>query len=383
MPNIFQDIFKPQVLTKVISQRVEASGSLLKEFGVQPGGPNETNMGHGRLGAYHIFNNTLKTAQGRAPGTAAGRMAMQIASRVPFEYPRMHSSIPLLAEQVNNIGRIDDPATRDKAGAKMIQMQTGYLAQLAANWRTAMLVGMLRDSLYYKIVGDSWYWTYSSSGAAGQLQTRVPAGNKSQLNMTGGGNILSTSWATTASADIPSNLYAIHAAFQRLTGSGLAKIVTNSAVWSLVIKNDAVQEAHGTASQPYEILSKETASGPDGKPVQNFKARLGFMPWCEWCITDEGLEIGEPGAEVWTPHVPANTAFFVASDTVTGGSDIECYVAGEPVAEYDGGPKTERFGLSAWSREISNPTSTELFVLDNALMLHQVPVNLAIGTVVF
>ena len=383
MPNIFQDIFKPQVLTKVISQRVEASGSLLKEFGVQPGGPNETNMGHGRLGAYHIFNNTLKTAQGRAPGTAAGRMQMQIASRVPFEYPRMHSSIPLLAEQVNNIGRIDDPATRDKAGAKMIQMQTGYLAQLAANWRTAMLVGMLRDSLYYKIVGDSWYWTYSSSGAAGQLQTRVPAGNKSQLNMTGGGNILATSWATTASADIPSNLYSIHAAFQRLTGSGLAKIVTTSQVWSLVLTNDAVQEAHGTANQPYEIISKETASGPDGKPVQNFKARLSFMPWCEWCITDEGLEIGEPGSEVWTPHVPANTAFFVASDTVTGGSDIECYIAGEPVAEYDGGPKTERFGLSAWSREISNPTSTELFVLDNALMLHQVPMNLAIGTVVF
>ena len=166
MPNLFQDVFKPQVLTKVISERVEATGSLLKEFGLQPGGPNETNMGHGRLGAYHVFNNTLKTAQGRAPGTAAGRMQMQIASRIPFEYPRMHSSIPLLAEQVNNIGRIDDPATRDKAGAKMIAMQTGYLAQLAANWRTAMLVGLMRDSLYYKIVGDSWYWTYSSSGAA-------------------------------------------------------------------------------------------------------------------------------------------------------------------------------------------------------------------------
>jgi hypothetical protein len=381
MPNLFQDIFAPQVLTNVISQRVEATSTLLRTFGLNPGGANELNFGHGRIGAYHIFNNTLKTAAGKLPGTAAGRMQMQIASRVPFEYPRMHSSIPLLAEQINNIGRIDDPVTRDKAGAKMIQLQTNYLAQLSANWRMAQFIGMMRDQLYYKIVGDAWYWTYTSGGSTGQLPTGIPAGNKLQLNMTGAGNIIGTSWATTASADIPTNLFDIHAAFQRLCGSGLAKVVTTSKIWSLVLKNDAVQEAHGTANQPYEIISKDSGNGPDGKPLQSFTAKLSFIPWVEWIITDEGLEIGEPGSEVWTPHVAANTAHFIGSDVT--GNDIACYIGGEPIAEYDGGPKSEKFGFNAWSREISNPTSTELFTLDNALVLSQIPSNMAVGTVVF
>lgn len=381
MPSLFQDIFRPQVLTEVISQRVEASGAMLKEFKMAPGGANEVNMGHGRIGAYHIFNNTIKTAAGRAPGTAAGRVQMQVASRVPFEYPRMHSSIPLLAEQINNIGRIDDPVTRDKAGAKMIQMQTNYLAQLSANWRTAMLVGTLRDSLWYRLDGDSWYWQYVNTNATGQVTTNMPAGNKAQLNMLGAGNIIGTTWATTTTADIPSNLFSIHAAFQRLNGSGLEKVITTSQIWSLVIKNDAVQEAHGTAGPPFQVISKDTATGPDGKQVQTYRARLSFMPWCEWLVTDEGLEIGLPGSETFQPHVPANSAIFIGSD-VTGG-DLACYIGGEPIAEYDGGPRSEKFGFSAWAREISNPTSTELFTLDNALVVNHVPSNVAFGTVVF
>lgn len=381
MANLLQDIFKPQVLTEVISERIEASGALLREFGLQPGGPNEVNMGHGRLGAYHVFNNTLKTAAGTLPGTAASRMAPQIASKIPFEYPRMHASINLLAEQINNIGRIDDPATRDKAGAKMISLQTGYLAQLSANWRTAMLVGLLRDSLYYKVVGSGWYWQYSNSGSNGQISYGVPASNKTQLNMLGAGNIIGTTWATTTTADIPSNLFGIHAGFQKLCGSGLKTVITKSQIWSLVIKNDAVQEAHGTSGPPFEIISKDTAKGPDGKEVQTYRARLSFIPWVDWLITDEGLEVGEPGNEVWTPHIADNTAVFLGSPVTP--NDIACYIGGEPIAEYDGGPKTEKFGFNAWAREISNPTSTELFTLDNALITTHIPSNMAIGTVVF
>jgi hypothetical protein len=381
MPQLFGDIFTPVVLTKVISERVEASGHYLRHHGLQPGGPHETNMGHGRIGAYHIFNNTLKTASGRAPGTAASRLNPQTASKVPFEYPRQFSSIPLLAEQINNFGRIDDPATRDKAGAKMISLQTNYLAQLAANWRTAMLVGVLRDSLFYVVDGDSWYWQYTNAGGATQIPTQMPAGNKAQLNMLGGGNLITASWAT-ETTDIPGQLMNIHAAFQQLTGAGLMECQTTVAQWNNVIKNDYVQASHGTANPPFDIISKETGRGPDGKPYTTMKARLNFMPWVEWLITDEGLMLGKPGEETYQKHIPANTVIFRGTPVV-GNSDIECYIAGEPVAEYDGGPKTEKFGLNAWSRELANPTVTEIFSLDNALVVNQVPRNTAIGTVQF
>lgn len=381
MPQLFGDIFTPVVLTQVISERIEASGHFLRHYGLQPGGPNETNMGHGRLGAYHVFNNTLKTAAGRAPGTAAARLNPNNATKVPFEYPRQFSSIPLLAEQISNFGRIDDPAVRDKAGAKMIALQTNYLAQLSTNWRTAMLAGVIRDSLWYVVDGDSWYWQYTNANSAIQIPTQMPAGNKAQLNMLGGGNLLGASWAT-ETTDIPGQLMAIHAAYQQLTGAGLMECQTTSAIWNNVIKNDYVQASHGTANAPFTVISKETGRGPDGKPYTTMKARLNFMPWVEWLITDEGLMLGKPGAESFAKHIPDNTVVFRGTPVV-GSSDIECYIGSEPVAEYDGGPKTDKFGLNAWSRELANPTVTEIFSLDNALVVNQVPKNTAIGTVVF
>jgi len=380
MAQLFQDIFRPVVLTKVISQRVEATAHLLRRFGLQPGGPNEVNLGHGRLGAFHVFNNTLNTAAGAAPGTAAKRLAPQSASKIPFEYPRQFSQIPLLAETINNIGRIDDPATRDKAGAKMIQLQTNYLSQLAGNWRTAMLVGMLRDSLYYTQDGDAYYWSYDSANTTGQLKTGIPAGNKSKLNMLGAGNIVSSSWGS-ETTDIPGQILAIHAAFQQLTGSGLAQVMIQSSTWNNMLKNDYIQQAHGTASAPFLSLEKSTENGPDGKPIQVMVGKFNFCPWVDFYVTDEGLNIGKPGAETYKKHVPDNGGIFIGSD-VSGG-DIECYIGGEPVAEYDGGPKTEKYGMNAWSREVANPTATELFCLDNALIVSHVPQNIAVGELVF
>ncbi len=122
---------------------------------------------------------------------------------MPFVYPRMHDSISLPAELMHNLGRIDDPAQRDVAGQDMISRQTMTLAQKAANWRKAMLIGAMRDSLYLRTDGDSQYITYSSGGGAIQVNYQMPAGNKSQLNMLAAGNIIDATWATTTTR-IPS-----------------------------------------------------------------------------------------------------------------------------------------------------------------------------------
>jgi hypothetical protein len=59
------------------------------------------------------------------------------------------------------------------------------------------------------------------------------------------------------------------------------------------------------------------------------------------------------------------------------------YEGSEPIAEYDGGPETVKVGFQAWSTKTSNPTNTNVFVLDNALAVNHVPDSIIYATPVF
>ncbi len=373
-------ILQPQVLTKVISQQVASTSWLLNFMGMQPGGKNEAYFGHGREGAYHVYNNVRTIGVGRAPGTAAGRVKRQPVGRVPFVYPRMHEQISLLAEEIHNIGRIDNPAVRDEAGARYIRMQTRSISQRAANWRTAMVVGMLRDSLYVHQDGDDWYFDYSATNALYQIKFNMPSGNTGKLNMLGAGDIISASWAVNTT-NIPDHIGKINAAFQQLNGGQLTDVICNWSVWSAVIANNFVADVHGSSSPPFRVFEKEMGTGPDGRPLNIHVGSLTVLPGVTWWITDEGLELGAPGSETFQKHVPDNYAIFLQSPDTP--DLFTMYLGSEPIAEYDGGPETVRVGLSSWSKKSSNPTATEVFALDNALAVNHVPSAVAYGNVIF
>ncbi len=374
-----QSLLSPQVLTKVISQKAKTSDWLINLYGVGPGGKNEVYEGHGRQGAFHIFNHTRKVALGRAPGTAAGRSAANPMGQVLFTYPRMHDSLSLSAEILHNLGKISDPAVRDKSGADMIARQTDYLAEKSANWRKAQFIGMLRDSLYYTIDGDDVKFNYSGTG--NQISFQMPAGNKAQLDMLGEGSIINTTWAN-ADADIPDHLGKINRAFQRLCGGRLAGALITHQIFNYIRKNNVVQEEHGTSVSPYlryEVLDVETSPGQTMKNV--LVVELKSFPGCTFYVTDEVIDLGYDSSESLQPIVPANSAIFMGH--APGDSVIQCYQGSEPIAEYDGAPETEKIGFAAWSVKRSNPTSTELYTLDNALIVNHIPTANAIGTVVF
>lgn len=377
-----QSLLAPQVLTKVVSQVASTSDWLTNLFGVTPGGVNEWDFGHGRHGAYNVYDNVRKVAQGRAPGAAAGRRAANPIKQVAFTYPRMHDSVSLLAETLHNLGRIDDPARRDEAGANMISRQTETLGQLAANWRKAMLIGALRDSLYLGFNGDTQYVTYSSAGNAMQIPFQMPAGNKTQLNMLGGGNLITATWASD-STDIPLHLGNINAAFQRLNGGHLGAVITNWGVWNYVIQNAFIQAVHGTAAPPFIQLTGPETDDRIARTMKNvFRARLSTAPNVIWYITDEGLEVGAPGSESFEKICEDNKAIFVGFEP--GQDDVlGAYIGSEPISERDGDPATVKRGMAAWSVDRSNPTSTDLFVLDNSLIVNHIPTSIAYGTVVF
>lgn len=378
-----QTLLSPQVLTKVISRQAATSDWLSNLFGVQVGGKNIINMGHGRTGNYHIYDNVRKVGRGRAPGTAAGRRSAQPMARVDFTYPRMHDSVSLLAEVLHNLGRIDDPAVRDKAGADMIKRQTKTLAQLASNWRKAQLVGSLRDSLYVGFDGDDMWFDFATTGTLPviQQQGRMPAGNKGQLDMVGDGAIIDASWAI-ATTDIPGHLGLINAAFQQNCGGHLDTIICGTKVWNNVMKNDVVAAIHGSANSPFKSLERSDLDPQLGNTMKNvYCAVLNVYPDIKWFITDEGLDVGAPGAENFTKIVGENQAIFVGHTPDDG--TLGCYEGSEPIAEYDGGPETVKVGMSAWSVKRSNPTLTDIFELDNALIANHVPASEAYGTVIF
>lgn len=374
------DILRPITLTKVISRVAATTDTLLMWMGMQTGGRNEVSMGHGREGSYNVYNHVRKIASGRGPGTAAGRRSRNAIGRVPFVYPRMHDSVGLLAEELHNFSKIDDPRTRDEAGTTYVRMQTKSLAQAGGNWRTAMVVGMLRDSLYIVPDGDTWYPSYTDPGGAIRVNFQMPAGNKTQLNMLAAGNIIDASWLT-ASTNIPLHLAKIQAATAQLNGGMITDIIVSSIVWSYIIQNDYIQGYAGTSNSPFTTWAREVGQGPDGSPLTEQVGTIVAAPGVTFHITDSGLEVGAPGSEAFSKHVPDTAAVFMCSPR---NPDLySMYLGSEPIAERDGGPKNVKTGFAAWSNESANPTVTNVFVLDNAIPVNHTPNSIAYGTVVF
>ena len=381
MAGSMQQILMPITLTKVISRVAANTDAILDLFQFGPGGKNCSYLGHGREGSYQVYNNVRAVAQGRAPGTAAGRRPRNPIGRVPFVYPRMHDSISLLAEEIHNIAKIGDPRARDEAGKDYIRRQTKSLSQLAGNWRTALTVGMLRDSLYMVADGDSFYPTYTNVAGSIRYNFQMPSGNKLRCDMLGAGNIISATWLT-ASTNIPRDFGGLQSAMSALNGGLITDALCSRLMWNNILGNDYVQEYAGIANAPFKEWIYEAGSGEDGKPLTEMRGSINAIPGVTFHITDNGLDIGAPGSTpTFTKHIPDDSIAFFCDPK---DPDLySMYEGSEPIAEFDGGPETVKAGMAAWSTKTANPTNTNVFILDNALPINHVPDSIIYATPVF
>ncbi len=391
MPTL-QQLLEPIVLTKVVSRVAAASDAVLNFMGFQPGGFNEVDFDHGRAGEYNVFNSARTIGQGTAPGTAAAMSRKQVTTQVRFTYPRMHDSIDMLAEDIHNITRIDDRKIRDRAGAQLIQRQGKFLGEKAANWRLAATVGMMRDSLFIQQEDQDWYWTYadgvpSAAVTVHQVNLRMPAGNKDQLNMTDRAgnsifsrNIITTSWAN-PSADIPTHIFEINEARAAQGQGPVTNIHLGSNLWLKVAQNDVISSMAGIANPPFTTFVRAAGTRPDGQPMQELIGQVLALPGVTFHISDEGVELGTPGSETFTKHWPTTSAIFMGDPQNT--DKYSMMLGSEPIAEFDGGPETIKKGLASWSVKKSDPTLTRLFILDNALPVNHDPFSIAHATPVF
>lgn len=377
MANAIQEVLRAEVITGVISRVAASTSTLLNLFGMQPGGPAVRAVGH-RHGSYDVYNNVRTVARGAAPGQPAPRTSRNKVGNVPYVIARAHDSLFLASEEIHNLRSIGGPASQfDEAGRDYITFQARSLGQKIGNFRTSMLVGMIRGALYGHEDGEALYWDYSSSGALITVDFKLPAGNKNQLDMLGAGNIISGVWSTT-STDIPLHLLNINAAFQQLCGSQLALAICGSTVWNYVLKNQYVQAQAGTANTPFDVYQRQVGVGPDGVPINIFTCRLRGIPWLEWLVTDEGLELGASGSESFTKHIGVNDIAFLPAPN---NALFQMMEGSEPVIEYDGGPETVRTGLYAWTVRSAQPSGHTLYVLDNCLASGYIPNSWAYATV--
>lgn len=381
------DILRPITFTKVVSRVAAASSQMLNFFGMQPGGPLEKDYGHGRQGNYHIFNNVRTVALGTAPGAPAARRSRNNVGDVAFSYPRMHIHTEFLLEELNQFSQIGDPTKRDEAGANFLVNMMKKPAQEAANWRAALLMGMLRDSLYFHKVGLYWYPDYTSSNSLYQVQFRMPAGNKTQLNILdkddstsiNGSNIIDTSWDN-PNANIPLHCQLVDAAIFRRTGEHIKTIMVRTQQWNNITNNNYIAVGAGSANPPFTRFQREVGTNPDGSPFMAHVATVNTIPGIEFIINDEGLDLGNPESPTWTYHLESTSALFLPE---IDSRLFEGLVAGEPIREYDAGPVTMKRGLQAWSTGRSNPTVEDLFQLDNFFPIPYNPGTWAYGTVQF
>jgi hypothetical protein len=137
----------------------------------------------------------------------------------------------------------------------------------------------------------------------------------------------------------------------------------------------------GIANPPFQFYDRVAGTRPDGSPLHEYTGSFNALPGVTFHVTDEGLELYNGSSTVFTKHFPDTMAVLMGEPNAEG--KYKLMQGSEPIAEYDGGPESVRVGLSSWSKKTANPTSTEVYVLDNALAVPHDPYDLCPATVVF
>lgn len=352
-------VLHPGTINDVISQ-LDVINDRLQSFFLGGGGRDSQS---GRNFAYDVFNDSREVGGGRMPGTPPSRVKPQLVGTVRGAFPRWHESIPLLYEDIHNIRQIGSMAV-DTRGESYILKQERYLSQRATNHKEFQFAAMIRGKYYYTQDGDDL--NVSLSSGAAEVDFQVPAGNKSQLNMLGAGDIIGVTWAT-ASTDIPADLFQINAAFEQLIGRQLNHVWMNSATFQYVLNNDKVKALAGTANVVFDSFNRV------GK--NDFECKLKGLPMFTFHITDGLLNLsGTP-----TKLFANDEVMFCPEPDPTW---IQYGEGSEIVVEYPGAAPTERFGAYFWAEPTTKPAGYELIGVLNGIPFLYNPYAIAFADVV-
>jgi hypothetical protein len=362
-----ETLLAPQTILQAMSQMQLPGTALSRLMGWGLGGQNVARQS-GRNFSYDIFSTTRKIATARVPGQASNRQAPLKVGSVAGTFPRSAETIPLLDEDLLNRRRLGGPTSRlDSMGEAYLTRQEVYLAQRFANLIEFQTASMLRGSYTFAQDGDDL--RHGFSGGDTTVNFRIPAGNLTQLNMLGGGNLLNADWAT-AATDIPAQLHAINAAMVQLTGMGLAHVVLTSVGWQYVMNNTKVQAQGGSANVVFDSMRRVGAG--------EFSAVLRALPWITFHVIDYGLESYAGGSESFAKLIENDHAAFLPQPSPAWVQYLE---GSEIVTEGPNGPKHERYGFYPFAYPTHDPSGWELCGVFNGIPALYTPEAVAYGLI--
>lgn len=374
MANIaYHQLFGRRVVTRAIS-RIKTPQSRFQTFlGMQPDGPN-TDFQRGDKFGWDIMDTSRALAPGRPPNQGPANMTPQPVGHVTVSAYRSHGKVEIMENKLYNtrlLGGGDGEI--DLRGQRYVTRQERILAQKFRNSREFIISRMLRGSFQLKVSGDDW--TPVDSGGHITIDFQIPAGNKSQLDMTGGGDIINTSWATTGSADVPNDLLQINAAFEELHGRPLRHIWCNSTIINHVMNNTKMQNLAGTANRVFQTFSPE-GEAVDGIPDTGFRVIFNAVPWVTFHVYDAGLDVDG----TFTKFLTDTTAIFMPDPD----GDVAEWIEGsEIVRATRNSASFEAIGFTAWTTPDIDPPRLDLKALDIGMGALYIPKAIGYGTVVF
>lgn len=383
-----QQLLAPQVILEAVTSRIKQPGDVLQRFcgmGLG-GGPAVLDNNAMRYAAFDIFDHIQAVGTFRAPNTGPATIARNSVAQVPITIPRVHMKVGLQYEELGNLRPLGKTSGNvDQGGKDYITRQEAYLKQYHQNAREFMVAGMLRGNFYFQLSGDDWNPSFTSSGALVNVNYQIPAGNKNQLNMTGGGNIITISWANTAAATIFEDILAVNSAYYQISGWPLKHIWMDSVMWGYVTNNAGIKSRSGTANVVFEEFKRVPGYDDPDKAMDEFTGRLRCLPDFVFHIYDGGSTLASGNSTLdsnatFTKWLPSTQAFFMPEPSP---NLYQLLIGGEYVVEQDGMAGTLKRGLSFWPRYVAEPSRIELNGLDNAVPIVRVPKTLAPATPVF
>lgn len=359
-------MLQPAVVNERIS-RIKVKANTLQNFlGFQSGGQN-TRRQDSRRSSYDIYDRTRKLPTATLPGVEAATTARFPVGNVPFVIPRSAEKLPIPMEEISQFRPIGGPAGEiDVGGEQYILDQETNVKQTYVNLREFQCAAMFRGSYSYIQSGDAF--VHAFSGGSVTVDYRIPSGNKNQLNMLGGGDIIGTAWDN-AAAPLVRDILAINQAFTELTGMGLTDIFVNSTVWGFVVTNTEVQNLGGSVNNPVRSMVRDTEKN-------EFVCVLEAVPWVTWHVTDEVLEINGSNQRV----IADTAAVFLCEMDASVATMMECP---EPVIDPATNKMSMQYGDYFFHKFVDDPVSYEFHSRFNALPRLQIPKAIAVGTVDF